>query len=539
LQPFQDSNNGELQNRHIDEVQSTPRISLHWQGKLYQVESRPDTFAVSCETATARERAGLVRALCSRQREALKRKPYWPARRSTEIRLNCKADFPEKKDSKIECRHLVTQWIGMFLLSGNNKPDYAQLGTIEAIQKHVPRNAEQIHIASPRQGGPYVVSRADWGAQVAMQFESMLARKETASALETRTSGHAMAVGLKIKKVQGRCIYVVLFYDPNRTATHRRARFDDIADVEGLDPGTFDPVWGDIKEDALLMSPLTASDYKSLLKLTDMPIRAPSKLAGKLPALGSAAIRHLLDEGCIEALKELTPAFQRLPIAERYAALYTFPTPSSLYRVMLTGTAAMLAPFRELTEGMPDAARARVLLGLADTHMPGLQAAMLRGRIEMFQPYWLMVRDCLPAQWHVPLMRAAGTDGSDTLFFVCANGRAGVLEAYLLAIEDIGSSALALLLRARACNGRYGVVKAVVNGHTDLVRTFAGALCRLEPDDRAALLADVRAQFRDRLVAPLLSSPRALAALRELPIGPFGSPDGPPADGLIAQQPTA
>ncbi len=84
-------------------------------------------------------------------------------------------------------------------------------------------------------GDVYFVENESWGEVIYIFFRQMEQEKKAYTALEIHSSGHTMALGIKIKNDKENKL-VINFYDPNQTATHKRVFFctKNIIDVRKL-----------------------------------------------------------------------------------------------------------------------------------------------------------------------------------------------------------------------------------------------------------------------------------------------------------------
>lgn len=324
----------------------------------------------------------------------------------------------------------------------------------------------------------------------------MLAAGESASALLTFTNLHGMAIGLKIKQVDEAPVYVMLFYDPTFTASHRRIRVDSLDAVHRAVNDAPAPLSRPGLAEALLIFSLRRQDMERLHDGQALTERAPGTVSSGLPPFSPDAFQHLIDLDCLDVVAGFMPAFCAMDISRRLATLAPPGEFSPMYRVMACARIQALPIFEHLVAGLPDAACAEALIGRNANGTPALGGALLRGHTEMFRPYWQLVQACLPEAWHYYVMRASCEDNAQVLYFVMWKGHVGTFDAFIDAFADMPSNLLANLLLAPAADNNYGIVAAVADGHEGIVRTFHRALGNLDKFDASRLVETVLAQLR-------------------------------------------
>ncbi|WP_249528682.1 ShET2/EspL2 family type III secretion system effector toxin, partial [Escherichia coli] len=84
-------------------------------------------------------------------------------------------------------------------------------------------------------GDVYFVENESWGSVIYNLFLQLEKENKSHTSLEVHSPGHAMALGIKIKNDKENK-FVINFYDPNQTATHKRVFFctNNICDIINL-----------------------------------------------------------------------------------------------------------------------------------------------------------------------------------------------------------------------------------------------------------------------------------------------------------------
>ena len=170
---------------------------------------------------------------------ALKAIPYHSDKpgRDPAIDLNGRVQFANS-DEAIVCRHLAMHWLKEKAQQSDGKVDYGVLGGPTALQGAVAESMEhEWNVAINADHESHLLDCNRFGEFVHAQFAAMAPECGPVSSRRVLllTEDHAMAAELKIKRDgDGPPRYVVNFYEPNTTATHRRMRTSDLDTAETL-----------------------------------------------------------------------------------------------------------------------------------------------------------------------------------------------------------------------------------------------------------------------------------------------------------------
>ena len=169
----------------------------------------------------------------------LKQFSYMPVKpgRSRSLFLNHKVNFPGTQ-VKIACRHLAVHWLLHRPLLENGKIDYAAFRSKKRLHKAFRgENERAFEYYFDNCTNTHLVENNRWGKFLAKQFQEMeqVGKYTDPKRMLICSENHAMACELKIKiGADGHPSYVVRFYDPNHTASHRRVRTPDLANIASL-----------------------------------------------------------------------------------------------------------------------------------------------------------------------------------------------------------------------------------------------------------------------------------------------------------------
>ena len=169
----------------------------------------------------------------------LKQFPYTSVKpgRNPLLNLNGKVNF-RGTQTKIVCRHLAVHWLLDKPLNEAGKISYRPFQSAENLQKTVARASDALyeHYIT-HSAEAHLVANDEWGTFLARQFREMEESQGVSAPKRflLNSENHAMACELKIKLDQDSAsVYVVHFYDPNSTGTHRRIRTEDLASIEAI-----------------------------------------------------------------------------------------------------------------------------------------------------------------------------------------------------------------------------------------------------------------------------------------------------------------
>lgn len=168
-----------------------------------------------------------------------------------DLNLNCTVEFAPSRAkrpglSTIACRHLGIQWLRDRAQFHQIKASqgalqtpfsYRAFKTAQALRRHVPATTQGDYERLMQQGTRSLLEPRNFGRALATEFAGMQPGQTRRFALTS--NNHLMAVELRVKPVmqngqQTGVRYVVNFYDPNPTATHKRLVVDSPEALHGL-----------------------------------------------------------------------------------------------------------------------------------------------------------------------------------------------------------------------------------------------------------------------------------------------------------------
>ncbi|MGM9487994.1 ShET2/EspL2 family type III secretion system effector toxin [Ideonella sp. YS5] len=251
--------------------------------------------------------------------QEVKQLPYYSEKphRSTDLNLNDEWPLPDDASEKICCRHLALTWVLQVMATG--KPDYTMLGDAEVLQRELPHGLEAMYDrllnAAPE---VQLVGLADWGPFAAAQLQGLAAAPGPSSKSMLVLSGdHVMALHLKVKPgPDGEPRFVANFYEPNRTATHKRTASSSLQRFEALraqdlfiDAPALEEFFGEETDAMFITLPAGGPDSLQAPPPGGDPQR---RLAGPLPPLRPSVMHHIGLGGFAGTLRDLAPAFTDL-----------------------------------------------------------------------------------------------------------------------------------------------------------------------------------------------------------------------------------
>ena len=456
--------------------------------------------------------------------------PYYSAKRDENIDLNCKVDSSDSNNERIVCRHLGSYWRELFT-QGGGKVDYRQLATLEAIRSNV--SAEKYHKAHLAPGVVSLVENQYWGRVILELFRDMQNNGDTLQTIEIDTADHVMALGLKIKPASGGHKWVIQFYDPNHTATHKRAEYaaNNQKDIEKLTAGNF-LAKEDLSEGGVsafierhplrsistikhlpdnLLQPMVIH-HAMKRNLTDILQRVAEKL--KVSSLGAGEMEKLLaaknedgipglymalQDGYADTIRVYSEIVQQAKLRselrmELLSAKNEDGTPG-FYIALHDGYAEAVKEYGDivLQAGLEPKLTMELLASKDENGTPGLSYALNNGNTVAVQAFGEIVLQAkLDPERVRELLASKDEDGTPGLYCALQEGHAGVVRAYVEIVLRAGLSSeyVMELLASKDKNGTPGLYWALHNGHTKTVQFFVELLleAKLEPKNTAALL---------------------------------------------------
>lgn len=400
--------------------------------------------------------------------------PYYSAMRNPTLTLNKQARVG---DALLACRELSVLWERSFNECDpddgcSGKPDYRHFLSVERLEAHAPRDI--VAITNRRDHAEVqFVDGVDWGRWIAAASRSMEANGRAQRSILVQSPNHVMAMGLRIKATDQGPAYVVKFYDPNRTVTHRRA--------QAADPDAFAPLGArDFFGDARATSWYSMdANTGSVVFLGDaLPDHARQRV--EIGHVDSPTLLHLLHLGLAagvdhygELLRErrleprevaallavktttgvplLTVAMKRghgdairayggilasagldsARVAELLAGKTACGFPG-LHVAMQVGTAEGVRAYGDilLASGLSTKARVDLLEAKSRSGMPGLVAALIRNRADAIHAYGEVLFECVPDRWQRSHLLGATEDTAPVMSAALQHARPAARQAY-------------------------------------------------------------------------------------------------------------
>ncbi|ACR69900.1 hypothetical protein DBV23_13690 [Edwardsiella ictaluri] len=428
-----------------------------------------------------------------------KQKPYFPDKKNTSLNLNCQVR--DSFSNLITCRHLSAFWVAQFN-QGEGKVNYKHFSSAEALNSNISVIEREASCTAP--GVIQLIENKDWGCAIFDTFSDMRLNGDKFRALELSTISHAMALGLKIKNTINKEIWVIYLYDPNHTASHRRAEYSDNNqdDIKKLTAGDF------LTKPYLRCHELIPAGVSMLV---DRHIPVNTSIITRLPnnLLQQNIIWHAMTMGLTEVIQQVTEKInlsaltlkkrEELVIARRRDG-----TPGLLMALQNGHTDTVLAYGKLLKKaGLPPEKTADLLLAKGEGGASGLVQSMQNGHADTVLAYGKLLKKAgLSPEKTADLLLAKGAGGVSGLAQAMQNGHADTILAYG---DVINANAMCFnhdkivnLLAANTTDDTTkkipGLFFALQNGHTDAVLAYGELLkaANLSPDETATLLAAKR-----------------------------------------------
>lgn len=321
-------------------------------------------------------------------------------------------------------------------------------------------------------------------------------------------TGHAMAMTIKVKTDpdKGTPVYVVTFYDPNRTVTHRRLRLTDLQSVEGLKFSDF---------------VIPGTSYANAAAVALISKTMPEGFEGKSAAAEKGAVKARIGLALYENVPEMLdivaaqlsePGLAQLDhgkLADTLEAKEASGKSMLSESLRLGNTEAVRAYGRLLDKsGLPPHMHAKLLDTTAAPGIPTFNSMMhapYYNSWDTIETFAEIVADAnLPAQAKVDILEAKDSEGTPALLAATKSGNAGAagllmktilhstlpvdMKLRLLAAKDAqGTPALA---HAMERGDAYTVMRFVKQiGHSDLPDAVKVELIAAQSADGATGLA--------------------------------------------------
>lgn len=431
-----------------------------------------------------------------------KSQPYMPMPFNRHFQnLNGEVNFPYSNEP-IYCRHLAASYVVDSLTSPDGKVDFMKhYSSAQNIAAHVPASTETTYQSLKAHATRHDLIKNDaLGSHIKMCFEDMQEKGEKVSGLLIESLNHTMAIRLRVKGSPEKPVYVISFYDPNKTDTAVRCEVSDLAEIEhhtlaqwidgstGAEGGLYQDYYGGIE-------PISLVTQCNLTNLTGSPLAGTKKLTSFNPdPITPTHLSFLLRNNFVADFIGLLPRLKAIG-AQEPDKLYNLLTQKTdvgyfgLYIALQNGDTEMVRAFGELLKLIPEHLRAELVASRRSDGVPGLCMALQNGHAETIQAFGELLK-LIPQRQRAELIAAIGDDGVPGLFMALQNGHAKAVRAFgelLKLIED--ENQRAELIAAIAPNGVSGIAIAVLRGHVEAIKE-CGQLVKQIPTE----------SIRDRLL---------------------------------------
>ena len=480
-------------------LKNSLRTEFNWQGKTYNKNSpSPEELAPN-----------------------YKSEPYISITGVPLRHLNDEVCFLPQKNGdlttkKIVCRHFAIQLIKDTLedKSGKGKVNLIPYFSEKSIAQHIPIAIEAACTTLINNAKSYqLIDNDKLGQHLCQCFGEMRKpeNQETIRVLLIESTFHSMVLRIRIKGTKEDPIFVVTFYDPNKTTVAVRCETNELRTftnyslkqfINGSDstePGSYEAYYDGMEPISLLMDCNLASFTENLTKKTKVLENfAPSKLT-------STSIFFLLSGNFAHDLAGLRAQLEKIVknSTERLFNLLATKAANGtpgLNIALQEGYADVIKAYGESCQLFPKNARGRLVDLLAAKKAdgtPGLFMALQNGRTEAVKAYGKLVQLLPETQGGrlVDLLAAKTAKGLPGLFIALQNGHADVVKEYghlLQLFPKTEYEKLVDVLAAKKADGTPGLYIALQNGHADVVKEY-GHLLQLLPKTDYEKLVDVLA----------------------------------------------
>lgn len=322
--------------------------------------------------------------------------PYLTATRANwPVSLNGEARFPDSGE-QIVCRHLAVQYIKDILTDGKGqgKIDWSHFRTIESLAAHVPDATEQEYKSLKKNAKSYSLIKNDgFGAHIKKCFEKMKESKTNLQALLVDSTNHVMAVRLKIKGEADNPIYVIKFYDPNRTNVTVRYKTSDLATLQEhtlkryIDGDGQSGLYSLYYPEQEQMTMLTECDLNSFQNGQNNVEQVRSSFESE--SVTATQIHYLLRHNFADKLKSLKGQLQKMDPDTRYAVLSAKDKDgiSGYYFALSNGHAEAIEAFCDLLTLVEEDKRSALLDAKDSNNTPGFYFALRNGHTEAVKAF--------------------------------------------------------------------------------------------------------------------------------------------------------
>ena len=387
--------------------------------------------------------------------KVMKEIPYFSPKRRLPKNFNSEARFLGK-NKEINCIHLVEHRQAVQERSSQLKFDDVQYASEVAIAAHVSYDTEAKHLhLRAHAAETHLLHNRDFGKTLVQQFDAMTRKNETARLILLTSTDHAMSVGLKIKKEDGKPHYVAEMFDPNRTTSHVRLASDSLHAFETQTLKSF------IDTESTYKNYYPEPDGLSMMFIRPSPQENPA----------SGAVENRALTSCIEDKKINAIA---------------------IWHMLAHGFAGDLRRLKNEITNRSVKEQIRLLAAKDANGNPGLFMALQDGHAEAIKAFGELL-ELLPPEKRSKLLAATNAKREHGLSMALQYGHAEAIKAFGELLKQVPPKERAKLLATKSANGIHGLVKALANGHTEAITAFGELLTLVSPQERIKLLEEIRA----------------------------------------------
>ncbi|EJU8481439.1 type III secretion system effector EspL2 [Escherichia coli] len=413
--------------------------------------------------------------------------PYLSKKRDASINLNGKVS--DCNGEIIWCRHIASYW-SEFFCSNSGKIDYETFSSPQLLSKAIV--IQENKGTNNIKGDVYFVENESWGSVIYNLFLQLEKENKSHTSLEVHSPGHAMALGIKIKNDKENK-FVINFYDPNQTATHKRVFFctNNICDIINLTAYDF------LSEQCLKCYGLkedTLSLFVDKTKSNDNNNVFIKKLPDNI--LQGVVINFAMGAGLREIIKKVYNDTRFTDLTKSQMKILceskNVNNAPGLLLALQNGHDNVIDEYGILIkksnlnkEELIHILSARTL----DGTIPGLYQALQNGHAQAIKSYGNLVLDTIDKNIDLEYLLSAfkyeahsSNKYTPGLFSAFQNGHADAIKAYcgVLGNSNLKRGEIIRMLEARNYDGAPGLLLAYQNGDINTIQSFFDSLIMLD-----------------------------------------------------------
>ncbi|MEC5215149.1 ankyrin repeat protein [Actimicrobium sp. GrIS 1.19] len=394
------------------------------------------------------------------------------------------------------CANLAAVVIDEWNTDPQQKFNYNNFKDIPSIEARVkPESTDRFDALKASATEVHLIRNEHFGRFLGAKFRQMLDSDATSMVLLANSSDHAMSVGLRIKKdPDGTPVFVVKFFDPNRTLHHARASSSSLATFEHFSVGSF------IDDARLVAQYFQEAEPATMLFVcepggADAPAAShrDRSLMSQECTPDSGLLFRLMIENFGAEIRAISEQMRRMSVDEKIALLTArrFDDDRGLHLAMLAGHADAIRAFCVLLGQVPEALRAALidttdLKGSGETY---LMAALEKSNFEAVRAYAELMR-LVPEAERRPLLSPSGrTTAQPMLYSLMRQNLPDAMRAMQSLIEALPEADRLTVLAARSSANVPGLFFAAHENNFAAIRAFAPLLSQVPPSARAELVA--------------------------------------------------